>query len=114
MTRFAQATGQQLPTSTLYDDIISLSGKTTFEAITHALITTPLTDDAGAPLGDALSLVERVEAVKGRMTSVVKSDVSKPAASRRDRHAFRHDEIDDSDPGSCCGRATRRGSALHA
>ena len=60
------------PGQTLYDDIISLSGKTTFEAITHALMTTPLTDDAGAPLGDALSLVERVEAVKGRMTSVAK------------------------------------------
>ena len=35
--------------------------------MTHALITTPLTDRSGATLGDALSLVGEVDTVKGEM-----------------------------------------------
>jgi hypothetical protein len=67
VTRFAKATGQKLDAAHLYDDLISMSSKTTFEAITHALMTTPLTDAAGASLGDALTLVERVESVRGEI-----------------------------------------------
>jgi hypothetical protein len=67
VSRFSEATGQKVAAGALYDDIVTLSAKTTFEAITHALITTPLTDSSGARLGDALSLVERVEAVKGQI-----------------------------------------------
>ena len=50
-----------------YDEIVSLSSKTTFDAVTHALMTTQLTDAAGTGLGDALALVERVEAVRGEV-----------------------------------------------
>ncbi len=67
VTRFGKATGQKLDPAHLYDDLISMSSKTTFEAITHALMTTPLTDAAGARLGDALALIERVESVRGEI-----------------------------------------------
>src|SRR5262245_48079517 len=68
--RFTQATGQKLAVASFYDDIVSLSAKTTFEAVTHALMMSRLTDPSGAPLGDALALVERVEAVKGEVAGV--------------------------------------------
>jgi hypothetical protein len=48
-----------------YDDILSLSTKTTFDAVTHALMTTPLTDASGQTIGDGLALVERIDTVKG-------------------------------------------------
>ena len=47
---------------------MSLSTKTTFEAITNALVESKLTDASGAPLGDALALVERLETVHGQIT----------------------------------------------
>ena len=47
--------------------ILSFSTKTTFDAVTHALMTTRLTDQAGASLGDGLALVERVESVHGQV-----------------------------------------------
>jgi hypothetical protein len=68
VTRFTQVTGQKLSAGPFYDDIVAFSSKTTFEAITHALMTTSLTDASGIPLGDALALVERVEAVRGEIT----------------------------------------------
>jgi len=68
VSRFGDVTGQKLPPDALYDDVISLSTKTTFDAITHALTRSLLTDASGAQLGDALSLVERVEAVRGEIS----------------------------------------------
>src|SRR5262245_31304470 len=65
VSRFAKTTGQKLPPGPFYDDLLSLSTKTTFDAVTHALMTTVLTDGSGASLGDALALVESVETVKG-------------------------------------------------
>ena len=35
VSRFGDVTGQKLPPDALYDDVISLSTKTTFDAITH-------------------------------------------------------------------------------
>ena len=67
VSRFAQVTGQKLPAEALYDDIVSFSTKTTFEAVTHALMRSSLTDSSGAALSDALALIERVEAVKGEI-----------------------------------------------
>ena len=67
VARFIAATGQTLEVGPFYDEMLSLSTKTTFDAVTHALITTPLTDASGASLGDALSLVERVESVRGEV-----------------------------------------------
>jgi hypothetical protein len=67
VSRFAEVTGQKLAAGPFYDEILSLSDKTTFDAVTHALMTTTLTDEAGAALGDALALVERVESVRGEV-----------------------------------------------
>jgi hypothetical protein len=47
---------------------IPLSYKTTFSAVTHALINTPLTDKSGASLGaSAITLIERVNTVAGEI-----------------------------------------------
>ena len=65
VARFSSVTGQSVPANAFYDDILSLSTKTTFEAVTHALMTTPLTDASGQTYGDGLALIERVDTVKG-------------------------------------------------
>src|SRR4051794_40877594 len=44
VARLANVTGQTLPPREFYDEILSLSTKTTFDAVTHALMTTPLID----------------------------------------------------------------------
>jgi hypothetical protein len=67
VARFVAATGQQQEPGPFYDEILSLSTKTTFDAVTHALMTTKLTDGAGVSLGDALALVDQVESVRGEM-----------------------------------------------
>src|SRR5690349_8576962 len=41
----------------------AMSTRTTFEAVTHALMTTKLTDKSGKSLGNALGLVESIEAI---------------------------------------------------
>ena len=46
----------------------SLSTRTTFEAVTHALQTTALTDKSGKPMGTAFDLVEAIEAISGKIT----------------------------------------------
>jgi len=68
VVRLEKTTGQKIEPGALYDDIISLSTKTTFEAVTHALMTTRLTDAAGADLGDGLALVEQIDVVRGEVT----------------------------------------------
>jgi hypothetical protein len=65
--RFNEVTGQKVEPGPFYDTFVSLSAKTTFEAATHALMTTPLTDSSGTRLGDALELVERVDSVAGEV-----------------------------------------------
>lgn len=67
VARFVATTGQQVEAAAFYDDVLRLSSKTTFDAVTHALMTTPLTDRSGASLGGALDLVEHVEAVNGEI-----------------------------------------------
>ena len=44
----------------------SQSTRTTFEAITHALMTTELTDTSGKSMGNALDLVQSIETSTGR------------------------------------------------
>ena len=46
----------------------SLSTRTTYEAVTHALQTTAMTDKSGKPIGTALDLVEAIEAINGKVT----------------------------------------------
>ena len=65
--RFASVTGQSVAAPAFYDDVLSLSTKTTFEAVTHALMTTPLTDASGQTFGDGLTLIERIDTVKGEI-----------------------------------------------
>ena len=67
VARFNQVTGQKFEPAAFYDNVIKLSTKTTFEAITHALMRTTLTDASGNSLGDALALVERVDSVRGKL-----------------------------------------------
>jgi len=45
----------------------SLSTRTTFEAVTHALMATELTDRSGRSMGSALDLVQSVEAINGKV-----------------------------------------------
>src|SRR5262249_44579686 len=45
----------------------SMSTRTTFEAVTHALMTTKLTDKSGKSLGSALDLVQSIEAINGKV-----------------------------------------------
>ena len=67
VARFTKVTGQSLAARAFYDDILTLSTKTTFDAVTHALMTTPLTDASGQKFGDGLTIIERVDSVKGEV-----------------------------------------------
>ena len=68
LSRFVKVTGQSLEARLFYDDILSVSTKTTFDAVTHALMATPLTDASGQKFGDGLALIERVDTVKGEVS----------------------------------------------
>ena len=65
--RFTKVTAQSLPPGPFYDDVLSLSTKTTFDAVTHALMTTALTDTSGQAFGDGLTIIERIDTVKGEV-----------------------------------------------
>ena len=67
VARLNGITGVKLEPQPFYDEKVKLSSKTTFDAVTNALMTTPLTDPSGEKLGDALDLVERVESVRGQV-----------------------------------------------
>jgi hypothetical protein len=68
VARFTKVTGQNLDARSFYDGILTLSTKTTFDAVTHALLTTPLTDASGQQFSDGLALIERVDTVKGEVS----------------------------------------------
>ena len=67
VARFNRSTGQTLKSEAFYDTYLRLSKKTTFEAVSHALMTTALTDASGTSLGDALALVDHVNSVRGEV-----------------------------------------------
>ena len=48
-------------------DQLSLSTRTTYEAVTHALMTTNLTDKKGNSMGNALELVQAIEVINGKV-----------------------------------------------
>ena len=48
VARFSALTGQDASPAAFYDEILPISTKTTFDAVTHALMTTALTDRGGA------------------------------------------------------------------
>ncbi len=67
VARFNEVTGQDAQVGAFYDDLVKLSSKTTFDAVTHALMTSTLTDDSEVALGTALDVVETLETVKGKI-----------------------------------------------
>ena len=66
--RLVKTTGQNVTPGPFYDEIVSVSVRTTFEAVTHALMRIQLTDTSGGALGDALGLVQHVEYLRGEVT----------------------------------------------
>ncbi len=70
LERFIQLTGKTLPPTEEIYERVSISNRATFEAITHALLNTSLSDESGAPMGNALELVLHMETVRGQMPGV--------------------------------------------
>lgn len=64
--RYNEITGERLDPVDGYGDL-PLSTRTTVEAITHALMTTALTDEHGASLGTALDRIRMLETAHGRV-----------------------------------------------
>jgi len=62
--RYNQTTGSKLNPEQAYDGA-RVSVRTTFDAVTHALLSTKLTDDKGQSLGLAIDLVEALDQVLG-------------------------------------------------
>ena len=65
VARYETVTGKPAVPAEMYDGL-ALSTKTTFNAVTHALSRTPLTDSAGRSMNlTALDLIAKVDAVAG-------------------------------------------------
>lgn len=64
--RFSKTVKQQAKPADVYANM-SLSAKTTFNAITHALLKTTLTDQNGASLGPAIQIVDKVDRLAGKV-----------------------------------------------
>jgi hypothetical protein len=65
--RFSRAVGNSVTPQEGYDNL-PLSVRTTFSAVTHALLQTGLTDSSGSSLGDsALAVVGKVDTVAGQL-----------------------------------------------
>ena len=73
VVRFNDVTGQTAAAAPFYDSQVRMSARTTFDAVTNALMRTTLTDESGQPMGDALDLIERIEMARGRVAGA-KSD----------------------------------------
>jgi hypothetical protein len=63
---YEKITGTHVDPETSYDSL-NPSVRTTFEAVTNALLKTHLTDAKGQPLGNALSLIKLIESVHGKI-----------------------------------------------
>jgi hypothetical protein len=66
---YGRVTGTTIDAAATYD-ALPPSTRTTFEAVTHALMTSTLTTAKGKSLGTALDLVQLVEAVHGQVPGV--------------------------------------------
>jgi len=67
VARFNEVTGQDVEAGPFYDRFARLSTKTTFDAVTHALMNTPLTDSTGSSLGPVIDIIDAVEDVRGKI-----------------------------------------------
>lgn len=63
---YEKITGQRVQVAAAYDRL-SLSTRSTFDAVTNALVRTTLTDEKGNSLGRALDLVEMIESLAGHV-----------------------------------------------
>jgi hypothetical protein len=63
---YEKVTGNKIDPKVSYDNL-NLSVRTTFEAVTNALLRTNLTDSDGKSLGNALGIVKLVESVHGQI-----------------------------------------------
>lgn len=67
--RYNATTGNKLVSEQAYDNA-RLSVRTTFDAVTHALLNVKLTDAQGKSLGRALDVVEAIDEVMGEQSGV--------------------------------------------
>ncbi len=66
VARFNRTMDRDQGPETVYDSA-PVSVRSTFEAVTHALMTTPLTGTDGRPMGTALDLIARLDSVHGKI-----------------------------------------------
>lgn len=64
--RFSKTINKQTNPADVYTNM-SLSAKTTFNAITHALLKTTLTDQSGNSLGPAIQIVDKIDRLAGKI-----------------------------------------------
>jgi hypothetical protein len=64
--RFSATIHKQVDPEKAYDNL-PVSMKTTFNAVTHALLSTQLTDKSGAKLGSAIQIVAKLDTVSGEV-----------------------------------------------
>lgn len=69
VAEYNKINGTRFTAVKIYDDLPA-SYKTTFDAVTNALLSSRLTDENGRSLGTALSLVEMVETIHGKIPHV--------------------------------------------
>ena len=66
MKRFSATIHKQVDPQQAYNNL-PLSTRTTFNAVTHALISTQLTGESGQKLGSAIQIVEKLDTVRGEV-----------------------------------------------
>ncbi|MGA7415916.1 MAG: hypothetical protein WBW33_35925 [Bryobacteraceae bacterium] len=64
--RFSATIQKQVDPEKAYDNL-PLSTKTTFSAVTHALLSTQLTDESGRKLGSAIQIIDKLDTVHGEV-----------------------------------------------
>jgi hypothetical protein len=66
VAEYNKLNGSKLSATRVYDQLPN-SFRTTFDAVTHALLNTTLTDEAGKTMGKAIDLVEMIESIHGQV-----------------------------------------------
>jgi len=64
--RFSLTIQKQVDAEKAYDNLL-LSSKTTFNAVTHALLSKQLTDESGRKLGSAIQIIDKLASVLGEV-----------------------------------------------
>ena len=67
MKRFSATIQKDVDARQAFNNL-SLSTRTTFNAVTHALISTQLTSESGAKLGSAIQIVDKLDTVRGEVS----------------------------------------------